>query len=588
MALTDDARSSREVTLSRSYFRLFAVLSVALALVAAVSCGGNHAAGIPTVPAGPDSCFTDSTYTFTTVVTDPDGDSVAVSFDWGDSTATSWSGLVASGDTVAITHAWPDTGTYEVRAQARDKELKNSDWSAALTVRVVVARPTPDAPAEPDGPAKGGQDTTYSFSTVAFHPESMNVAIRFAWGDGDTSDWSAFVTPGESVSMDHKWSLPDTYAVTAQAKDSGNAMSPWSVPHSIRIRMPDTMRLWRVKLTVMEGRSFYSSPAIGPDGNIYVGSPDGALCSVDTGSTLRWRYATGDLIRSSPAIAADGTIYVGSYDNLLYAVNSDSTYQWSYATNGSIQSSPAIGQDGSVYIASQDHWLYALTRFGSLDWRSLANRAGRSSPAVGADGTAYVGTDDGYVCAESTNGAVRWQYKTDGAIHSSPAIAADGTVYCGSDDGNLYSLNPNGTLKWKFPTDSVVLGGAAIAPDGTIYFGSSDGNLYSLNPDGSSKWHYATGGGIEGSPAVAADGTIYFGSADGSVYALNAAGSARWQFEADGAIQSSPTIGPNGRVYVTSKDGYLYALKGTSPLASSAWPKFHHDLQNTGRANSAR
>jgi len=112
--------------------------------------------------------------------------------------------------------------------------------------------------------------------------------------------------------------------------------------------------------------------------------------------------------------------------------------------------------------------------------------------------------------------------------------------------------------------------------------------MYALDPGGSLKWKFQTGGGIERSPAVAADGTVYFGSTDGSMYALNPDGSAKWQFESDGAIQSSPTIGPDGRVYFTSKDGYLYALKGRSPLASSPWPKFHHDLRNTGRAGGSR
>jgi outer membrane protein assembly factor BamB len=556
-------------------------------LVVVLSCRKNHAATIPTVPAGPDSCFTDTTYAFTTIVADPDGDSVAVRFDWGDSLS-DWTSLVASGDTVASTHAWPDTGTYEVRAQARDKALKNSDWSAALAVRVVVARPAPGAPAEPDGPAKGGQDSTYAFSTVAFHPESMNVAIRFAWGDGDTSDWSEFVAPGESVTMTHRWTVPDTYAVAAQAKDTGNAMSQWSVPHNIRIRMPDTLRLWRYKLTAMEGSSFYSSPAFGPDGHIYVGSPDSALYSINTDSTLRWRYSTGGVIRSSPAIAPDGTIYVGSYDKMLYAVNSDGTLRWSYPTGGAIHASPAIGADGTIYFGSLDHWFYAIDANGAFGWHVLANRAGRSSPAVADDGVVCVGTDDDDICAVNPNGSTKWEYKTGGTIHAAPSIGADGTVYCGSDDGYLYALDPNGTLNWKFATDSTVQGSASIASDGTIYFGSDNGNLYALNSDGALKWKYLTGGSVSASPTIASDGTIYFGSADNSVYALNPDGSAKWQFDSDGAIQSSPTIGADGKVYFTSKDGYLYALKGRSSLAGSPWPKFHHDLRNAGRAGGIK
>ena len=565
------------------------MLSAALALVAVVSCGKkNRAADVPTVPVGRDSCFTDTTYTFATIATDPDGDSVSVRFDWGDATPSNWSSWFASGDTVAVTHAWPDAGTYQVRAQARDERLQSSAWSAALAVQVFVARPAPDAPTPPDGPAKGGQDTTYTFHTTAFHPLNMNVAIRFAWGDGDTSAWSDFVAPGESVHRDHKWPVPDTYAVTAQAKDTGNAMSQWSASHPIRIRPPDTLCLWRLKLIAVEGGSFFSSPAIGPEGTIFVGSPDGSLYAVTHDSTLVWSYPTGDDIRSSPAVAADGTVYFGSYDDTLYALYPDGAPRWSYPTGRSVHASPAIGTDGTVYFCSLDHWLYAVNPDGSEKWKTYNVKAARSSPAIGADGTIYVGSEDSSIYAVNSNGTVKWGHKTGGAIRSTPAIGADGTVYCGSDDGCLYALAPDSTLKWRFATGGTVQGSATIAPDGTIYFGSDDGNLCALNPDGSLKWKYLTGGGVDAAPAIASDGTVYFGSADNSVYALNPNGTATWQFESDGAIQSSPTIGPDGKVYFTSKDGYLYALKGKSPLADSPWPKFHHDLRNTGRAGGGK
>jgi outer membrane protein assembly factor BamB len=328
----------------------------------------NRAPNVPAVPAGPDSCFTDTTHTFTTIATDPDGDSVAVHFDWGDSTVSGWSSWIASGDTIALTHVWPDTGTYEVNVQARDRDSLTSNWSTALAVRVVEARPAPDAPAEPDGPAKGGQDSTYTFATVAFHPESMNVAIRFAWGDGDTSPWSEFVAPGESVSMSHIWPVPDTYAVTAQAKDTANAMSQWSVPHQIRIRTPDTLCLWRFKLTAIEGGSFYSSPAFGPDGNIYVGSIDFALYSITAGGTLRWRYPTGNVVRSSPAITPDGTIYVGSYDNVLYAINSSGATRQTVLSTHHRPSAP-MASSTSVRLT-----------IGSTPSTLTAARSGKSSP----------------------------------------------------------------------------------------------------------------------------------------------------------------------------------------------------------------
>ena len=42
-------------------------------------------------------------------------------------------------------------------------------------------------------------------------------------------------------------------------------------------------------------------------------------------SVKKWAFETGDRVFSSPAIGSDGTIYVGSIDNNLYAINPDSS-----------------------------------------------------------------------------------------------------------------------------------------------------------------------------------------------------------------------------------------------------------------------
>ena len=40
--------------------------------------------------------------------------------------------------------------------------------------------------------------------------------------------------------------------------------------------------------------------------------------------TALWEFETGSDVTSSPAIGPDGTVYVGSYDNKLYAIKTDS------------------------------------------------------------------------------------------------------------------------------------------------------------------------------------------------------------------------------------------------------------------------
>jgi outer membrane protein assembly factor BamB len=106
-----------------------------------------------------------------------------------------------------------------------------------------------------------------------------------------------------------------------------------------------------------------SSPAIGPDGTIYVGSYDSSLYAIaDSGNQgiLKWRFLTGGPIDASPAVDACGTIYVGSRDSILHAINPDGTERWSFKTNGGIESSPAIGGNGILYFGSFDSNLYAL------------------------------------------------------------------------------------------------------------------------------------------------------------------------------------------------------------------------------------
>ena len=188
-----------------------------------------------------------------------------------------------------------------------------------------------------------------------------------------------------------------------------------------------------------------SSPALGADGTIYVGSDDNNLYALtDNGRRAEVDNMPPDMpITSSPALGADGTIYVGSNDDNLYALTDNgvgSVYtKWTYATQGDISSSPAIGADGTLYVGSIDNNLYAFKPVTSDrgDWWMFhhdVQHTGRSpftGPAIPQ---------------------LAWKYATGNAIYSSPALGADGTIYVGSNDDNLYALTASGALKWKYAT----------------------------------------------------------------------------------------------------------------------------------------
>ena len=197
--------------------------------------------------------------------------------------------------------------------------------------------------------------------------------------------------------------------------------------------------------------------------------------------TLRWKYSTGGDIYSSPAIGSDGTIYIGSDDSNLYAINSDGTLKWTYTTGGISSSNPAIGSDGTIYIGSTYYYnLYAINSDGTLKWTYTTGGCIYSSPAIGSDGTIYIGSDDSNLYAINSDGTLKWTYTTGGYIHSSPAIGSDGTIYVGSRDSNLYAINSDGTLKWRCTTGAAIYSSPAIGSDGTIYIGSNDSNLYAI------------------------------------------------------------------------------------------------------------
>jgi hypothetical protein len=80
-----------------------------------------------------------------------------------------------------------------------------------------------------------------------------------------------------------------------------------------------------------------------------------------TAGVKLWEFETGPIVHSSPAIGSDGTVYVGSDDKKLYAINGKSGVKlWEFETGSYVYSSPAIGSDGTVYVGSNDNKLYAI------------------------------------------------------------------------------------------------------------------------------------------------------------------------------------------------------------------------------------
>ena len=211
----------------------------------------------------------------------------------------------------------------------------------------------------------------------------------------------------------------------------------------------------------------FSSPAIGPAGEIYVGSKDHNLYALEDSVTyakLKWNYATGvfndgHFVDSSPAIGSDNTVYVGTdpyggagkdrppADTVLFAVKPDGSLKWRLHLPDGAESSPAIGPDGTIYVGSFDCGLFAVRDSGTagvIKWRFPTRGWVDGSPIVDGCGTVYVGSRDSTLYAINPDGSLRWSFRAAGPIEGSPSIDSRGTLYIGDLAGNFYALGNSG------------------------------------------------------------------------------------------------------------------------------------------------
>jgi outer membrane protein assembly factor BamB len=368
-----------------------------------------------------------------------------------------------------------------------------------------------------------------------------------------------------------------------------------------------------VKWTYSTGEEIYSSPAIGPDGVLYIGvnddTDDGVndnkVIAVNPDGTLKWEAEVGDWVENTPALGPSNVLYVGSWDGFLYALDMETGAEvWKFESFGVIESSAAIGNDGVIYFGNGENALYAVNPDGTPVWTGLLNGEDASpyifrnenglgdsvdaSPAIGADGNIVAGDLFGNFAIIRPDKSEVWTHDFGFGFASSPAIGDDGTIYIGDEDGLILALSPgDSNPKWFFNTGIAdIESSPTIGPDGTVYVGTESGELYALDGQTGnvkSGWPFeGAGNEIYSSPAVAEDGTVYVGSGDGKLYAVNSSGVELWSINTGGLVDSSPAIGVDGTVYVGTSNGDLYAIHGNSPLADSPWPKFRANLSSTG------
>ncbi len=268
-----------------------------------------------------------------------------------------------------------------------------------------------------------------------------------------------------------RWRLPVGVSSSPTIDKNGMVYVTAEFTHLVAVYPNGTVK-WTMKL----GDTCQSSVAIADDGTLYVKgashdpeywtSTELLYAFSANGSRVWQRTVTLDsnvtVISgfSSPSIGKDGTIYIGSDDYRLFAYSPEGEMKWTFNAEGAVVVSPAIGPDGTIYVGNwinttsnrvpEHNYLYAVNPDGSLKWKFRTELPTCSSPSIGADGTIYFGSDNysetgsgresgASFYAVDANGHQKWKIET-GSVLSSPSIDKDGSVYFGSEDGYVYAV----------------------------------------------------------------------------------------------------------------------------------------------------
>jgi len=348
-------------------------------------------------------------------------------------------------------------------------------------------------------------------------------------------------------------------------------------------------------------KGIFSTPVIGGDGTVYVGSADHYFYALNRDGSLKWRFETGELVDSAAALHDDGTVTFISGDGLMYHLRADDAADpsdrlvWTFDAasepgKGYInwwEGNVAVGPDGALYAGNTNWNYYAISPDGAVRWKYPTASNCWSMACFDDDGTILWGGLDTVIRAVTPDGKERWRRRTWGMVAASAALGSDGTLYIGSFDTYLYALDArSGKTKWSYKTGDHIYGSAALGAGvngetNAIYVGSTDGILCALSPRGDLLWKYDTGDPIRSSPAVgpAPEGVhgdvVYFGCGNGKLYALNARdGTRRWSFDTTpdepvlrdrNDLNASPALGATG-VYIAGEHGRVWYVPYDYPL----------------------
>ena len=407
----------------------------------------------------------------------------------------------------------------------------------------------PDTPAVPSGPDSGAVRDTLTFSASATDPDGDSVSIRFDWGDGDTSGWSDPVPGGNAVSAAHAWASLGTYLVHAWARDNQDSRSSPSDALSVAITaatvLPDSL--------VAEIEMFDDVV----DGNVVVVSPDGQFVYFALYSGVCPIRTADNVIAATIQLSSDVEALVGSPDGTrLFAISDNRTMDTIFTINTQdyvVTNRTPMPRLVDLAVSPSGESLWALTPESLLIIRSSDMTVAGRLPLSGQYPNAIAFALDGQQVFVACYTKVMAISTSDGSVTGLIPVHGDIESMCLSSDGSKLFLKDwyrllEVSISGFTVSDSVAAEVCmiAVSPLGEYVYGTSGDSVYIIGTEPLRVLH---------------------------------------SFEFFGCECFHPiAVLPDGQHLYTAthRMAYGYACPG-SRLTGSPWPKFHHDLRNTGR-----
>lgn len=261
-------------------------------------------------------------------------------------------------------------------------------------------------------------------------------------GDSGAVKWSAEVGPyyleAEGLSPIAVTSAGRVYVAI------GNSLSAFNA---------SGVKEWMYQLTP----NFFSptAPSLSPDEKtVYVYQRvRGGLYAINHDGALKWHDSSPYFTNfSSPAVAPDGTIYlVDGAEAKLHAITPEGKKKWTAHFSNSILgiSNISLGRDGTVYMdtandSGKGGAIYAVNHEnGKVKWRfEIEGSVGGHIIAVDARENLYYAAGNHIYCLRP-DGSLVWKYSVEGNpvfTDSSPAIS-DGVFYVSDEEqGGLFAI----------------------------------------------------------------------------------------------------------------------------------------------------